>query len=119
MLKSCEAPILENHACLTPFTDFPLEFKFNGTAVALWFDSQSTGCLEIYLDGKKIGLYTNRVGLKGDFQGRFCTLADSLNISNTHTLRLVTVSTPNTAPAHILLRAVAVDAGSKPHFGVH
>ncbi len=118
MLETCEAPTLEGNTCLVSSANGTLEYTFNGTAVSLWFDSQSTGCMEIYLDGKKIGLYTNRVALKGDFQGRFCTLADSLNISNTHTLRLVTVSTPNTAPAHILLRAVAVDTNSKPHFPV-
>ena len=111
MLESPEAPALEGHAYLVSSGDGALEYTFCGTAVSLWFDIQSTGCLEIYLDGKKVGLYANRVETKGNFQGRFRPLADSLDPIKPHTLRLVPVSDPGAAPSRILLRAVAVDAG--------
>ena len=85
--------------------DGTLEYTFDGTAVALWFDLRSKGTLEIHLDGKRLGIYSNGVDEKGEFQGRFCPLADSLDPSKPHTLRLVPVA------GRILLRAVAVDAG--------
>lgn len=111
-LETCEAPVLEGHACLATAPDSgALEYTFSGTAIALWFDIQSTGCLEIDLDGKKMGLYANRTKTKGAFQGRFCPLADALDESTSHTLRLIPVSEPGAAPSRILLRAVAVDAG--------
>ena len=110
-LDTCETPILEKHSCLISSTNSVLEYTFKGTAVALWFDIQSKGILEIYLDGKKVGLYTNGVKTNGNFQGRFCTIADSLDSSRSHILRLVPVSESNAVPSRILLRAVAIDAG--------
>ena len=109
-LDTCETPILENNSCLISYTNGALEYTFKGTAVALWFDSQTKGILEIYLDGKMIGIYTNGVKTKGDFQGRFCSLADTLNKLQSHILRLVPVSESNVAPSQIFLRALAIDA---------
>jgi len=82
-----------------------LEYTFSGTAVALWLSSQTTGSLEIFLDGKKLGTYATG----GNFLGRFVPLADTLDESKLHTLRLVPISKPDT---RILLHAVAIDTGS-------
>ncbi len=112
-LDTCETPILENHSCLISSTNSSLEYTFKGTAVALWFDIQSKGILEIYLDEKILGIYCNGVKTKGDFQGRFCTIADSLDSSRSHTLQLVPISKLDTKPSHIFLRAIAIDSENK------
>jgi len=111
MLKTCESPILKNHACLvSTSSSASLEYTFNGTSIALWFDIQSIGCLEIYLDEKKLGIYTNNLDIKGKFQGRFCSLDDAMNSSISHTLKLVSVSKSKSEPSRIYLRAVAINS---------
>ncbi|RKX43906.1 MAG: hypothetical protein DRP64_07590 [Verrucomicrobia bacterium] len=107
--KGWEVEMIGGHTCLASSADGALEYIFSGTAVALWFDIQGTGCLEIYLDGKKVGLYANGVSVEGDFQGRFCPIADALDRSKPHTLRLVPA--PGDTRPRIMLRAVAVDTG--------
>lgn len=103
-----EATILNGQTCLVPTGTGALEYTFKGTAVALWFDSQAGGSLDIFLDGRKLGTY----GVDGDFSGRFVPLADTLDGSISHTLRLVPVSDPETS--RILLRAIAIDLGANP-----
>ena len=113
--ETCDATILDGQPCLASSDKGALEYTFNGTAIALWFDNKSTGSLEIYVDGEKIGLYSNNIASKADFQGQFCPIKNALDDSRPHTLRLVPVSDAKNPHTKILLRAVAIDAGNKPH----
>jgi len=90
---------------LVPTGDGALEYTFSGTAVALWLSSQTTGSLDIILDDKKLGTYATG----GNFLGRFVPLADTLDPTQFHTLKLVPIHSDT--PSSILLRAVAIDTG--------
>lgn len=112
VVDEIEADILNGQSCLVPSGNGALEYTFKGAAVALWFDSRTDGSLDIFLDGKKLGTYA--VG--GDFLGRFVPLADALDGSISHALRLVPVSDPETS--RILLRAITIDLGANPELKV-
>jgi lysophospholipase L1-like esterase len=81
-----------------------LEYRFDGTAVALWLSYQSAGRMHIFLDGEKIGTH----GPGETFQGAFVAVAESLDESKSHTLRLV----PDSEDTRTVLRAVAIDTGT-------
>lgn len=110
--ETVEAPVLQGHSCLLTGLDAgDFEYSFTGTAVGLWMDSASIGCLDIYLDGDLLGRYANRVDDPKTFTSRFCSLAVDLNLALPHTLRLVPVEAADGTVPAVLLRAVLVDAG--------
>ncbi|MEN8254411.1 MAG: GDSL-type esterase/lipase family protein [Verrucomicrobiota bacterium] len=110
-LDNQAAPIMRGKSCLVPSGKGALEYRFKGSAAALWFDSRTTGSLDLFLDGKQIGTYGG-----GNFLGRFVPLADGLDDSVDHTLRLAPISDPDTT--RILLRGIAVDLGTNKELKV-
>lgn len=112
LMAGSEAPCLEGRRCLVSKEGAgALEYTFKGTGVGLWFDDQTKGCLDVFLDSESLGQYVNRVREKGRFRGRFSSLADRLDPSFPHTLRLVPKACPESEVPHIMLRAVTVDKG--------
>jgi lysophospholipase L1-like esterase len=105
-----EAPILEGHSCLvTGENAGELECSFNGTAVGLWMDAASKGCMDVYLDGRLLGRYANKVAAPKKFTGRFSSLAEELTPAQ-HTLRLVPVDAADGTEPVMRIRAVVVGA---------
>lgn len=92
-----------------------LEITFKGTSIGFWCDSQSTGVMEIELDGKSMGLYANRVKTQGKYNGRFVDLSSSLNDSKLHRLRLTPMQDSDVPEPRILIYALTIDGTVVSH----